>query len=217
MKPTSAPPAAAGPAITWIEPGQSPFGIRVLDLRQRVFGTTAWTTNENIAAHFATSRRSTGDHHAGKFPASVVSWDCNIVFRYSGEHQEGPVFKAPVMEDKWDMYVFADRLYAVRSWTDDLWFVAECSFGQDKVTITTLHADSTRAGDDKAYALRVIDYLVKSHMSNMVVPHPMPDSFRDKSIDEIAEHSFSLFGRRGLFASFDETLGVVGPHAGTTG
>jgi hypothetical protein len=58
-----------------------------------------------------------------------------------------------------------------------------------------------------------VDFLVKSHMSNMVVPHPFPENKRDASPEELAHHSFSVFARRALFGTFEETKNIWGPKA----
>ena len=79
--------------------------------------------------------------------------------------------------------------------------------------IHRIFAERKFISDDRQYAARVVDYLIKSHMSNMVVPHPLPARLRDAPVGEIAAHSFEIFGRRGLFGSFEETIGIVGQQA----
>jgi hypothetical protein len=117
------------------------------------------------------------------------------------------------MEDKWDMYVFGDRLYIARSWTGTLSFVAVCEFKPDRVEIRRIFTEKKIVFGDLQYAGRVVDFLIKSHMSNMVVPHPLPARLKHESIGEMAVHSYEMFGRRGLFGSFDETIGILGQQA----
>ena len=117
------------------------------------------------------------------------------------------------MEDKWDMYVYGERLYIARSWTGTLCFVADCAFKSNHVEIHRIYAEKTIIFGDLQYAGRVVDFLIKSHMSNMVVPHPLPTKLKHESTREVAAHSFEMFGRRGLFGSFDETIGILGQQA----
>ena len=201
------------PEPKWVDSSQNQFGVRLLDLRSSVFGTTAWTTRKDIAESFLRVRRVDGKEYVNKLPDGYVEFDSNLSFAYSGAHEEGPIFKARVMEDKWDMYVYGDRLYIARSWTGTLCFVANCAFKSNHVEIHRIYAEKKIIFGDLQYAGRVVDFLIKSHMSNMVVPHPLPAKLKHELLGEIATHSFETFGRRGLFGSFDETIGILGQQA----
>lgn len=112
------------------------------------------------------------------------------------------------MEDKRDMYLYEDRLYISRSWTGQLCFVADCEFKQDRVEIKWITARKEYTEEQPIYIERIMDFLVKSHMSRMVVPHPLPPGKCNASPKELALHSFSIFGRRGLFDTFEETKNI---------
>ena len=197
----------------WVDSSQNQFGVSLLDLRSSVFGSTAWTSSKDIVESFSRIRRVDGTEYVNKLPEDYVEFDSNLNFAYSGTHEEGPIFKARGMEDKWDMYVYGDRLYISRSWTGHLCFVAQCYFKSSCVEIRKIFAEKKIIFGDLQYAGRVVDFLIKSHMSNMVVPHPLPTRLKDESLGEIAAHSFEMFGRRGLFGSFDETIGILGQQA----
>jgi hypothetical protein len=201
------------PELKWVDSSNNQFGVSLLDLRNSVFKTTAWTTRKDIAESFLRMRKMDGKEHLNKLPEDCVEFVSNLSFAYSGAHDEGPVFKARVMEDKWDMYVFGDRLYVARSWTGTLCFVAICEFKPDRVEIHRIFTEKKIVSADLQYAGRVVDFLIKSHMSNMVVPHPLPARLKHESIEEIMTHSYEMFGRRGLFGSFDETIGILGQQA----
>ncbi len=201
------------PEPKWVNSHENQFGVSLLDLRSSVFNTTAWTTRKDIAESFLRTRKADGKEHLNKLPEDCIEFVSNLSFDYSGAHDEGPVFKARVMEDKWDMYVFGDRLYVARSWTGTLSFVAVCEFKSNRVEISRIFTEKKIVSGDLQYAGRVVDFLIKSHMSNMVVPHPLPARLRQESVGEIATHSFEMFGRRGLFGSFDETIGILGQQA----
>ena len=201
------------PEPKWVDGSQNQFGVTLLDLHTRIFGSTAWTSSRDVAESFGRTRRADGTEHVNKLPHDPVEVESNLSFAYPGAHQEGPVFKARVMEDKWDMYVYGDRLYISRSWTGTLHFVAPCNFKSNVVEIHRIFADNKFISGDFQYASRVVDYLIKSHMSNRVVPHPLPARLKDEPVEELAAHSFEIFGRRGLFGSFDETIGIPGQLA----
>jgi hypothetical protein len=201
------------PEPKWVDSSQNQFGISLLDLRASVFGSTAWATSKDIVESFSRLRRVDGAQYVNTLPEDPVEFDSNLSFEYSGAHDEGPVFKSQVMEDKWDMYVWGERLYIARSWTGALSFVAQCAFKSKSVEIHKIFAERQIVSGDLQYAGRVVDFLVKSHMSNMVVPHPLPARLKHESLREMAAHSFLMFGRRGLFGSFDETIGILGQQA----
>ncbi len=201
------------PEPKWVDSSKNQFGVPLLDLRGSVFGSTAWTTKKDIVESFSRMRRVDGTEYVNKLPEDYVEFDSDLSFAYSGAHDEGPVFKAQAMEDKWDMYVYGERLYMVRSWTGTLCFVAKCEFKSNRVEIHRIFTEKRIISGDLQYAGRVVDFLIKSHMSNMVVPHPLPARLKDGPVGEIAAHSFEMFGRRGLFGSFDETIGILGQQA----
>lgn len=195
----------------WLERDRNQFGIAVLDCRSVVGNSTAWTTKKEVAETFGRLRRSAGTEHINRLPEDGIEVACALRYPYSGGHGEGPVFKAGPMEEKWDMYLYGDCLYIARSWSGDLCFVAPCDFQASSVEIRRLVARSDAVFADSLYAVRVLDYLIKSHMSNCVVPHPFPANLRDAPPGELAAHSFERFGRRGLYGSFEETIGTQGP------
>jgi hypothetical protein len=201
------------PVPAWVGRDQNQFGIALLDCRSVAHGTTAWTTNKEIVETFGRLRKSTGAEHVNRRPDDSIEVACALRFPYSGAHGEGPVFKALAMEDKWDMYLYGDCLYIARSWSGNLCFVAPCEFKAGVVEIRRIIARSETVFGDTVYAGRVVDYLINSHMSNRVVPHPFPARMRDAPPGDLAAHSFEMFGRRGLFGSFEETIGVQGPQA----
>lgn len=205
------------PEPKWVDRSQNQFGVSLLDLRSSVFATTAWTTSKDIVESFARLRRADGTGYVNKLPDDYVEFDSDLRFAYPGTHQEGPVFKARVMEDKWDMYLYGARLYAARSWQGTLCFVADCEFDSNHVKIHRIFAEKKLISGDIQYAGRAVDFLIKSHMSNMVVPHPLPARLKNEPLHEMAAHSFEMFGRRGLFGSFEETIGILGQQAAAPG
>ena len=154
------------PEPKWIDSSQNQFGVSLLDLRSSVFGSTAWTSSKDIAESFSRMRRADGTEYVNKHPVDYVEFDSKLNFAYSGTHEEGPIFKARVMEDKWDMYVYGDRLYICRSWTGNLCFVALCEFKSNCVEIHRIFAEKKFISEDLQYAGRVVDYLIKSRVSN---------------------------------------------------
>ncbi len=45
--------------------------------------------------------------------------------------------------------------------------------------------------------------MMNSHVLGNIVPHPIPKEINRNDFEDIKRFSFSLFGNRGLFATFD--------------
>jgi hypothetical protein len=192
----------------WLAADQTPFGIEVLDCRPLTQTMLAVTGSFDIATNFTTSRQADGRDYVGKEPADARVIECRLRYPFSGSKPPaGPLFKAAEMEDKWDLYVYDDTLYCVRSWTGDLLYSARARFGDGEFGLEEMRF-AGNAGELPQYSVRALDFLIKSHVYNLGVPHPLVDaSTRDP--EQLAVMSFSVFGRRAWFGAFEETVGLA--------
>ena len=55
---------------------------------------------------------------------------------------------------------------------------------------------------DPHFEFRVVEFLIHSHILNLTVPHPIPNTLENNP-EKIAAYSFSMFGNRGYFATYD--------------
>ncbi|MBA4192035.1 MAG: hypothetical protein C0467_28995 [Planctomycetaceae bacterium] len=190
--------------LAWLDPDQSPFGTRVLDCRP--FSTTmiSTTADPNIAATFNHLRVSTGENHRGQHPADPITVPCTLTYPFDGKVADGPLFTARQMEDKWDIYLFDCVLYFSRSWTGELVFRATAEFREREVALTVIEASKAKLWGDPGFAVRMVDFLVKSHLHRWPVPHPLPQALpEDKKI--LAMYSFSEYGQWAAYASYQDT------------
>ena len=162
------------------------------------------TADPNVAAKFTALRHSSGAEHRGKRPANVIEVECDLSYPYSSEIREGTLFVAQAMEDKWDIYWYDAHFYFARSWTGALAFRAGVHVSPSHVAIRSIDAHTEFAAAGPASVICQVDFLLKSHLFNQLVPHPLPaDLPEDKQT--IALYSFSQYGRRAAFASFEDT------------
>ena len=61
--------------------------------------------------------------------------------------------------------------------------------------------------EESADVIRVVDFLIKSHLYGAVVPHPIPADMPN-DVEKLAMYSFAQYGRRGLYASYADTTSV---------
>lgn len=163
------------------------------------------TESEDIAKKFNILRDSNGENYIGLLPENAHKHTLN--HRYKGLQipDDGPLFKADQMEDKFDIYKYDNLIYITRSWTGELVVSLEVNFEEVGMTIKKIHDKNHNSPE---YSLRFVDYIIKSHFLNCINIHPLPDNLKDVEITELAQYSFSIFGRRGWYGTFENTLSL---------
>lgn len=193
--------------VRWLEADESPFGIRVLDCRPFSRSMISTTKDPGIANRFVQLRASDGREHVGKRPKDAIEAACALAYPAPDGTRDGPRFKADQMEDKWDVYLYEGVLYFARSWGGELIFTATTELRDGQLHLTSVAANPNPADGNPEIAVRVVDYLVKSHVLGREVPHPLPPSLNPDP-QAIAVFSFGSYGRRASFATFEDTLGI---------
>jgi hypothetical protein len=192
------------PNLRWLEAGENPFGMRVLDCRPLTQAWLSTTVNPQVLATFARRENAPGLEYRGKTPDGGYRFDCDIHYPFDGKVVDGPLFLAQEMEDKWNIYSYEGVLYFARSWTGDLMYTARIEFGGN-AWVTSVSADiKGECPDGAPYPIRVVDFLIKSHLHRQIVPHPLPMGMPDDPM-VLASFSMWLFGRRASFATFEDT------------
>ncbi len=190
--------------LRWIEADESSYGLRMLDCRPFTQGLMSVTASDEEVERFKKLCQSDGSEYSGVIPANAGHIDCRLVYPYGREESpaDGPVFVAKAMEDKWNVYLFEQHLYFVRSLDGRLVFRAKGEFSESEVVVSGIEVDGAD-GSDADLVIAQVDYLIKSYIYNCGVPHPLP---RDLPGDEegIALYSFQMYGRRAVFATFED-------------
>lgn len=180
------------------------FGIEGYECEAFTHSMRSTTGDRNIAAHFATSRSARNEAVAGTLPEGAVEHLCDLSYPCPGGVSDGPLRKAEVMEDKWDIYLYGDRFYFCRSWTNSLALSAQFTLADGRLHLTRIWA---QGGVEAAMPVRQVDYLIKSHIQRRRAPHPLPSSLA-RDPQAIAMYSFGEYGRICCFGSFEDTLAV---------
>lgn len=207
--------------LKWLEPEESGFNIRVLDCRPFTETRVAFAAEEQNAITFLSTRDSGGEHHRGKSPENACSFSCDLSYPINAliysqitnrsfetrDLPEGKLFSAAEMEEKWDVYYFDKYFYFVRSWTDKIAYRARAVEEGLYLNITEIEYDGEKT-EDEDYHLRGVDYLLKTFVIGLTVPHPVPADV-ENTPESIALFSFSFAGRHAKFASFEDTLSAI--------
>lgn len=179
----------------------NPFNVEGFDCLAYVRSMRAVTQDPEIAELFLTLRQTVGAEYKGELPEDSAELACDLRYGYEGEVAEGILYKSSQMEEKWDVYLYGDRIYFCRSWTGALLFVAEFSTTGTEIVIRRIWA----AGElDDGYAAQQVDYLIKSHLYGLAVPHPLPRSV-PREPEAVGSYSFSQYGSNCCFATYEDT------------
>ncbi len=135
--------------------------------------------------------------------ADSATVSVSLKYPHNGAALRGIVFKAKEMECKWDIYIYDDIFYFTRSWTGNLLFKAAAKINADSIEITTIEYP---AAEDQDLSISNVHFLIMSHALGRVFPHMVPPI---SSNEDIALYSFSTFGNRACYATFDTIIDTV--------
>ncbi len=186
----------------WVNGAESPFGVDILDCRPVVLGLASFTADPAIASRFTELRSSLGAEFRGKRPKDARSVRCNLNYPRQSRFKEGPLSKAQVMEDRWDIYMYDGCLYFARSWSGDLIFLATISFGEQLAHIDEIE---TASSDEDEFVIRQVDFLIQNHIFGLEMPHPLPSGL-GRDPQRLAVYSFQLYGRRGFWGAMSDAF-----------
>ena len=185
----------------------NPFNVGGFDCLAFVRSMRAVTQDQKIAESFLTLRYTVGAEYKGKLPEQAVELACDLRYEYAGEVAEGILYKSSQMEEKWDIYLYDNRIYFCRSWTGALSFVAEFSTTGSEIVISRIRAAGEPEETESGFAIQQVDYLIKSHLFRRPVPHPLPQNL-PREPEAVGVYSFSQYGNVCCFATYDDTIGA---------
>jgi hypothetical protein len=195
--------------LKWIEANENPFQIRVLDCREYAINRISTTQNEEVAKTFLATRKSNGTEYIGKFPNNGAKAEVDLTFHCKHQPEfkngvpDGVLFKAQTMEQKWDIYKYVNFMFFVRSWTGELVYLTNYIPTEDGFKVDLIVLDDSKIDEaDPFHEFKVVEFLIHSHVLNLQVPHPLPKKLEDIP-EKIAAYSFSMFGNRGYYGTYE--------------
>lgn len=193
----------------WHDPGNgNPLNKRILDIRPYTQYMISTTNDRKTAERFITNRKITGEEYKGFEFKSAVSVNAQLTYPHNGTRPEGICYKAGELEDKWDIYIWDDIIYFVRSWTSAVVYKAFINYSDGKLIIHKIEFETR--GDNESESLIAINnvhFLISTLARKIVMPHIIPGHL--KTYEEIAGYSFSLFGRNCWYATYEDILDTI--------
>jgi hypothetical protein len=190
--------------LVWMDAEDNQFKLRILDCRPILKDYTSWTENQVIAERMAKLDFEAPEVYREKSPQGAKEIHCNLRYPRPDKVDEGRIFTASIMEDKWNIYFLEGYLYFVRSWTGDLIYRAKVDFASNEAIVSMVEASSTTAEPDSLLVLGQVDFLIKSHLFKAITPVPIPTSVPSNP-KEIVAYSTVFCGRWALYASYEDT------------
>lgn len=181
------------------------FGLKILDIRSFTQNVLTTTKDPKIAENFAILAKSKGEQYKDQFPENHTTINCNLKYTCRGA-DTGSIYRAPEMEIKWHIFYHGDFFFFVRSWSGELVHRAHVSFDNDFVIIRAI--DTTKKElrfVDNELIIREVDFIIKSHLFNILTPHPVSKEMIKEEPLRIAIASFSLYGKMACYASAEDT------------
>jgi hypothetical protein len=191
--------------FTWYEVGDgNPFNKRILDIRSFTQTMIATTSKKSIAELYNELRKSVGEEYIGKDVVNARSSKTDLRYPHNGTELRGAAFKSDSMDCKWDIYIYDSCFYFTRSWTGELVYKAISQITSDFIKIIEIqHPDTIESKD----SINNVHFLILSHANRRPMPHKIPAGIiGDK---EIALYSFSEFGNRACYASYEDITDTI--------
>lgn len=135
-------------------------------------------------------------------PNSRCTVEVSLHYRIAHPFTDGALFIPVCMEDKWAIYYRDRQILFVRSWTRELYARAAVKLFGDEMQITAIEGDLVEQNEPPEYKARVADYMIRSHVLDLVYPVPLTNA--EEPPDYTAMWCFQGFGRRAWFATPDE-------------
>jgi hypothetical protein len=192
-----------------VDPANNEFDVRCLDCRPYSHRMISFVQEKAQLDQFVVGRATLGTEHRGREPQNLRRNECALFYPFNEGQRYGPLLRSEMLEDKWDLFLWDDSLYFVRSWTGSLWHRATVEFGADHVTVREISSNTATDLGDETLPLREVDFLIRTLLCREQLPHPVPKVMPEVP-KLIAQHSFSRYGRYAYFATYEDMRGLRG-------
>lgn len=176
---------------------EHPFPFDLLDQRRFSLGVRSSTQDPSLTERFAALRDDDGRSSLRTPPQQAALQQVELIYPLAEAFGEGCLFRAQIMEEKWDIFHYGRVILFRRSWSGEVIFRAQLRRDGARLILSQLESHHTW---DPKMAVRVVDFLVWSHVFGRPCPHPVPEGMLAAPA-KAATWSFSTFGRLAWFAA----------------
>lgn len=188
------------PEVRWLEPGDNPWGVRVLDVRPVTLGMLSTSRDQLCAANATSFSTDDGTGFIGVEPKVSRQTSGELRFRIDKSLADGALFIPRAMEHKWALYFHRGQIICVRSWLRQVVVVADTRIASDSLEVTTVRGIFNAGDETPEFTIRVLDFLLRSHGLDMQYPAPLPEGM-EANPSLAALWCMSCFGNLAHFAT----------------
>jgi hypothetical protein len=192
------------PSINWIEAGQNPWHVPVLDVRPLTLGMLSTSKDLACAQNAVSFGGEDGICFIAAEPESPRDFPALLRYPIDRYLADGALFLPSAMEHKWALFFHHNRLIFVRSWTRQVALLADVELRGGFAIITRIRGDFAGAnGDDETdpdFIIRIADYLILTHALGIPFPAPLPPGMASNT-RAAALWCMSCFGKMAEFAT----------------
>ncbi len=192
------------PDIVLVPEDQNPWKVPVLDLRP--FTLTMHSTSQNVecATNLTSLMGNDGRAFIGAGPTTKNTASCSLSYVTDGKLLDGSLFSPKAMEHKWALFFYEGKIIVVRTWQRAVIMLANTVQKDDHIEIDSFEGSFSETGDVDEDT-RVLDFLVRSHALNQIVPAPLDENLMNEP--KVAALScFSLYGSMVQFATSSKDI-----------
>jgi hypothetical protein len=179
--------------LQWVEIEDSPWNIKVLDLRPVSQGLTSFSYNNQGADNSLSYNLEDGRSFMNLPPVTnkFIDVDCSVPIKQPLE--EGVLFRPYVMEHKWAIFYRENKIIVVRGWQREVFVVADTHQEENKLVITKIHGKFVFDEEPEAFTKTTLLFLLHGYCIGDIVPVPIPEDLLGDT-NEAAIWVFKKFG-----------------------
>ncbi len=187
--------------LSWIEPDDNPWEIKLLDLRPISQVVLSSSSNEEMASNAISYNQEDGLIFLNQEAKSDRVIDTNLSFPIDNSLADGVLFIPATMEHKWAIYFHDNKILMLRSWLREVFVIAETTQKDNELLISKIHGEFTE-DESKEFTESVLKFLIHSHVLNELVPAPIPEELKDDT-DAAGLWAFSTYGNMAHLGHFE--------------
>lgn len=207
--PTPAPEAPE--RFPWVDFGKGSWRTRALDVRAVTWHMLSSSGDPSCAENLLAMGRSDGREFADAEVELEREVPGGLSYPVLAPLAPGVLFSPEAMEDKWAIFLQADRILFVRSWTRRVMLSARISWTADRLVLERLRGAFVEVDEAPAFTRAVADALIRTHVAGEEWPVPVLPGHFDEGPEVVAMACMQLYGRRAALAV---PHGIDGPPLG---
>ena len=192
--------ARKGDSIDWVEAGDNPWGVRVLDVRPITHTMILVSGIDGYASNAISWTGDDGTSFIGEEPPDASSVKTDLRFPIDRYFAEGVLFVPVEMEHKWAIFYHRREIICVDSWQRKVLVVARVEEHDDHILITEVRGTFFGLESVPDFTERALDYLLRRHSLNVEYPAPLPAGM-EQIPKAAADWCMFTFGNRATCAT----------------